>query len=88
MTVNDCLCTNFVFHRLLSHSLLLTTAATCHSLRHLVPNIKDLLKVTVAAVKPWASPDSSAEIVYLILQTLRHKITFRSASPEPQAYNM
>lgn len=70
--------------RLLSHSLLLSTAATCHSLRHLVPDINGLLRVTVDAVKPWAVPDSSAEVVFLILRTLYHKMRFRSASPETQ----
>ncbi|KAJ0119626.1 hypothetical protein J7T55_013829 [Diaporthe amygdali] len=57
---------------------------TFQALRHLVPDINDLLRVTVDAIKPWAAPDSSAEVVFLILRTLYHKMRFRSPSPEPQ----
>ncbi|KAH7253068.1 hypothetical protein B0J15DRAFT_37689 [Fusarium solani] len=60
----------------LSNSLILSMAATTPKLQHLVPDIDSILRETPDRIQPWASRDSSAEAVGLILRTLHHKMKF------------
>ncbi|RTE81274.1 hypothetical protein BHE90_004179 [Fusarium euwallaceae] len=60
----------------LSNSIILSMAATTPKLQHLVPDIDSILRETSDFIQPWASRDSSAEAVVLILRTLHHKIKF------------
>jgi hypothetical protein len=62
--------------RCLSNSLILSMAATTPKLQHLVPDIDSILRETPDRIQPWASRDSSAEAVGLILRTLHHKMKF------------
>ncbi|KAF4898855.1 hypothetical protein CGCFRS4_v004125 [Colletotrichum fructicola] len=59
---------------LLSHSVLIVAAVSCSSMKHMVPEWRGLLQLAVEAVKPWSTRCSSAEVILLILQTLRHKV--------------
>ncbi|RSL95413.1 hypothetical protein CEP52_012090 [Fusarium oligoseptatum] len=60
----------------LSNSMILSMAATTPKLQHLVPDIDSMLRETSDFIQPWASRDSSAEAVVLILRTLHHKMKF------------
>ncbi|EXJ77302.1 hypothetical protein A1O3_10460 [Capronia epimyces CBS 606.96] len=57
----------------LSAVLVLVLASRSPSLQHLVPDIANILDNVLVMVKPWATPDSSAESVVWILQTMARK---------------
>ncbi|KAL1906576.1 hypothetical protein Sste5344_007587 [Sporothrix stenoceras] len=63
-----------LIHALLAHTLIVCLAALTPALQPLVPDAAELLGQVAAAVKPWASPDSSAEMIAWFVQVVRQKL--------------
>ncbi|CAK7218997.1 hypothetical protein SBRCBS47491_003695 [Sporothrix bragantina] len=63
-----------ILHALLAHVLMVSLAAMTPALQPLVPDTAALLGQVAAAVKPWATPDSSAEMIAWFVQVVRQKL--------------
>ncbi|CAK7214414.1 hypothetical protein SEUCBS140593_002174 [Sporothrix eucalyptigena] len=63
-----------IIHALLAHILIVSLAAMTPALQPLVPDTAELLGQVAAAVKPWATPDSSAEMIAWFVQVVRQKL--------------
>lgn len=57
----------------LACGFLLTIAWSSNHLRHLVPDYSHLLDIIIQTAERWAYPDSSAESISFLLQTIRQK---------------
>ncbi|CAK7222033.1 hypothetical protein SCUCBS95973_004702 [Sporothrix curviconia] len=52
-----------MLHALLAHILIISLADMTPALQPLVPDTAELLSLVAEAVKPWATPDSAAEMI-------------------------